>query len=58
MDKGMFMLEFQHNGKVVSVVIDDFLPCVAGEPWYTKSKIGSIWLSMLEKAYAKLLGGY
>ena len=54
----MFMLEFQHNGKVVSVVIDDFLPCVAGEPWYTKSKIGSIWLSMLEKAYAKLLGGY
>ena len=42
----------------VLVVVDAFLPCIDNEPLYASTKSGSMWCSFLEKALAKIFGGY
>jgi len=51
----------------ITVVIDDFVPCRIGgdAPLFTSAKSGEMWVSLLEKAiakmyhsYAKIEGGY
>lgn len=47
------------NGEWQSVIIDDYIPCYPnGDPLFSKSRDNSIWVLLLEKAYAKLHGGY
>jgi hypothetical protein len=42
------------------VVVDDWIPCEArGKPAFaTSRKVNELWVSILEKAYAKLHGSY
>ena len=42
------------------VVVDDWIPCEArGKPAFaTSRKINELWVSVLEKAYAKIHGSY
>ena len=58
LDKGITAIPFQHNGKRMWVVVDDFLPCLENAPMYCNARSRSIWFMMIEKAYAKLMGGY
>nr|GEY59140.1 calpain-type cysteine protease DEK1 [Tanacetum cinerariifolium] len=48
------------QGEWVPVVIDDWVPCESpGKPAFATSKKGNeLWVSLLEKAYAKLHGSY
>ncbi|GKC62054.1 calpain-type cysteine protease DEK1, partial [Tanacetum coccineum] len=48
------------EGEWVPVVIDDWVPCESpGKPAFATSKKGNeLWVSLLEKAYAKLHGSY
>jgi hypothetical protein len=48
----------RHNGCMVKVVVDDFLPCLDNVPIYAKARSGALWCSFVEKALAKILGGY
>jgi calpain-15 len=49
------------NGKLQKwevVVVDDFVPTKGGKPIFTKSKGAEMWVLLLEKAFAKLVGDY
>ena len=44
--------------KFVVITVDDMVPCKDGRPIFTKPKGNEMWVLLLEKAFAKLLGGY
>lgn len=53
------MVKFFQNGKETPVVIDDYLPVKSdGKPVFATSSDGELWVSLLEKAWAKLHGTY
>jgi hypothetical protein len=57
---GLISFRFWKLGQWQEVVIDDRLPCDARtrRPLYAHSKRPEVmWVSLVEKAYAKLLGG-
>ena len=56
---GIYLVRFFINGRVTSVVIDDHLPVKPdGKPAFATSRDGELWVSLLEKAWAKLHGSY
>ncbi|KAI8838364.1 hypothetical protein BC829DRAFT_39955 [Chytridium lagenaria] len=57
---GIFRFRFNRFGEWVEVVIDDYLPCTPdGNLLYARSRDpNEFWVSLLEKAYAKLKGCY
>ncbi|GJW19755.1 calpain-type cysteine protease DEK1 [Tanacetum coccineum] len=59
-EEGIYTVRFCIQGEWVPVVIDDWVPCESpGKPAFATSKKGNeLWVSLLEKAYAKLHGSY
>jgi len=62
-DAGCYLINFYVNGIKTAIMVDDWLVCnqIHGKPWpiFGKSKTqGELWVSLLEKAWAKLLGSY
>ena len=48
-----------HGGDWIDVTIDDLFPCSPfGEPLFAGCPRNELWVMLLEKAYAKLLGSY
>lgn len=58
--EGLYQLRFCKNGEWQIVTIDDFLPCFPkGEHIFSHtSNPNELWLTLLEKGFAKLNGGY
>ncbi|XP_020572133.1 calpain-type cysteine protease ADL1 isoform X2 [Phalaenopsis equestris] len=59
-DEGIYTIRFCIQGEWVPVVVDDWIPCEAPEKpaFATSKKRNELWVSILEKAYAKLHGSY
>lgn len=59
-EEGIYTVRFCIQGEWVPVVVDDWIPCESpGKPAFATSKKGNeLWVSLLEKAYAKLHGSY
>ncbi|KAL6567140.1 Calpain-type cysteine protease dek1 [Orobanche minor] len=59
-EEGIYTVRFCIQGEWVPVVVDDWIPCESpGKPAFATSKQGNeLWVSILEKAYAKLHGSY
>ena len=57
---GIYLVRFFLNGQEMPVIIDDFLPVnnSTGKPAFAKCRDGELWVSLLEKAWAKLHGTY
>ncbi|XP_073105600.1 calpain-type cysteine protease ADL1 isoform X2 [Elaeis guineensis] len=59
-EEGIYTVRFCIQGEWVPVVVDDWIPCESpGKPAFaTSRKHNELWVSILEKAYAKLHGSY
>ncbi|XP_022987996.1 calpain-type cysteine protease DEK1-like [Cucurbita maxima] len=59
-EEGIYTVRFCIQSEWVPVVVDDWIPCESpGKPAFATSRKGNeLWVSMLEKAYAKLHGSY
>ncbi|KAI4386305.1 hypothetical protein MLD38_004246 [Melastoma candidum] len=59
-EEGIYTIRFCIQGEWVPVVVDDWIPCeYPGKPAFaTSRKVNELWVSVLEKAYAKLHGSY
>uniref|UniRef100_M8C6S9 Protein DEFECTIVE KERNEL 1 n=1 Tax=Aegilops tauschii TaxID=37682 RepID=M8C6S9_AEGTA len=59
-EEGIYTIRFCIQGEWVAVVVDDWIPCESpGKPAFaTSRKQNELWVSILEKAYAKLHGSY
>jgi len=56
---GAFHFRFWQFGEWVDVVIDDLVPTIQGQLCFAKSSDDNeLWISLLEKAYAKMYGCY
>jgi hypothetical protein len=56
---GVYEISFYKNGKWISVVVDDHIPLNKNKPVFASSKdANEVWVMLLEKAYAKIHGGY
>lgn len=55
---GLYRVSLCHGGQWRSVVIDDFFPFRNGNFVNARSKAHELWPLLLEKAMAKLCGGY
>lgn len=59
-EEGIYTVRFCIQGEWVPVIVDDWIPCESpGKPAFaTSKKRNELWVSVLEKAYAKLHGSY
>ena len=51
-------MAFCIDGIWTEVVVDDLIPCLNNKPFFNSSKENELYVIILEKAYAKLYGGY
>jgi len=58
-EQGIYQLRICKNGEWHTVTVDDFFPCFPnGGPIFSRSNGNELWVLLLEKAYAKIHGGY
>lgn len=59
-EEGIYTVRFCIQGEWVPVIVDDWIPCESpGKPAFaTSKKLNELWVSVLEKAYAKMHGSY
>mmetsp|Transcript_28873 Transcript_28873/g.27773 ORF Transcript_28873/g.27773 Transcript_28873/m.27773 type:complete len:173 (-) Transcript_28873:426-944(-) len=57
---GLYGVRLCINGQFQNVFVDDFIPVdkTTGLPVFSRTKDGTLWLSILEKAWAKIHGNY
>jgi calpain-15 len=56
--EGVFSAYLYKDGEKVEMVVDNYIPCLDGIPVFSHSKTNELWVMVLEKAWAKLLGSY
>ena len=58
-DSGIYKVNLFQCGVKTSVILDDFFPCYLNAgPAYSRTKSNALWVLLIEKAFAKLYGGY
>lgn len=58
-EQGIYELRVCKNGEWQNVIVDDYFPCFPNAgPIFSRSNGNELWVLLLEKAYAKVHGGY
>jgi len=58
-EEGLYRLRLCKDGEWVEVTVDDYFPCFPNDkPMFSRSHGNELWVMLLEKAYAKLVGSY
>ena len=58
-DCGAFIVRFMIGGHPIHVIVDDYFPICKDGSWAgVHSTSNDHWMMVVEKAYAKLFGGY
>ena len=58
-EEGLYRVKVCKNGEWQEVVVDDYFPCFPnGGPLFSKGNGNELWVLLLEKAFAKVHGGY
>ena len=58
-DQGVYKVRICKGGIWREVIIDDYVPCFpSAGPIFSRNNQNELWVILLEKAYAKLHGGY
>ena len=56
---GIYAMKLMINGESKTVFVDDYIPVTPdGQPAFSSSRSGNVWVLLLEKAWAKLNGSY
>ena len=57
---GIYLLRLYKNGKPIFLILDDYIPCKKFilYPIFAKPIQNKLWVLLLEKAWAKLIGNY
>ena len=57
---GFYVLKLFKHGKPTYIAIDDLIPCnsMTKSPLFTKPIGNQVWVLLLEKAWAKMVGNY
>ncbi|BFU22619.1 calpain family cysteine protease, putative [Entamoeba histolytica HM-1:IMSS-B] len=55
---GKYEITLFYMGKERHIVIDDLIPCNNGQPFFSHNNGDELWVMLLEKAYAKVVGSY
>lgn len=56
--EGIYVVAICIDGIWEEIIIDDWIPMSRNEPMFNRSKTGELWVILLEKAWAKVFGGY
>ena len=57
--EGVYKIRLCKNGEWIVVTVDDYLPCYPdGGPCFLKAQGPELWVSLIEKASAKVYGNY
>ena len=58
--KGMYQVKLYIDGEFQTIIIDDYFPCIKGSNvnFFTRPSNFEIWPLLIEKAWAKVNGGY
>lgn len=60
--KGAYSIYLCDSGNWIEIIIDDFIPCIKeGDqyiPVFARANNNDVWVMLIEKAFAKLYGGY
>jgi hypothetical protein len=59
-DLGFYALQLYLEGKPITIVVDDQIPCMRGtnEPLFAKPRTPETWVMIFEKAWVKMFGSY
>jgi len=55
---GIYLMKFWINGVETPVIVDDYFPTRNGKCAFAACKGDEMWVSILEKGWAKLHGSY
>lgn len=58
-ERGIYKVNLFQCGLKTSIILDDFFPCYLNAgPAYSRTKSNALWVLLIEKAFAKVYGGY
>jgi calpain-15 len=55
---GIYLVSFFINGTETPIIIDEHIPVRHNKPCFSSSRVGELWVLLLEKAWAKIQGSY
>ena len=55
---GKYECDYYYMGRKTPVVVDDIIAVSHGKPFFSRNSGNELWVILLEKAYAKVVGSY
>ncbi|KAL7720043.1 Calpain [Entamoeba marina] len=55
---GKYEIVMYYQGTLTSIIIDDLIPCHQNQPFFSRNSGNELWVILIEKAYAKVVGNY